>query len=429
MNVKTFNRLAHTITLIVFLMASALYAAEDSRSFFKDKKVDHKKLSTESEDRILQKKTMLKAKGGKVPVRKRLDKRILSAHLEDLSGIHIPQNMGRVVEVYQSPSSESRLIVHIQDLHTNPEAQLNEAGILDALIKDYGLSLVCSEGAEGKVDTSSVSSFPDPEVRKKTALLFINSGELTAEEYLSITKYPDLPIWGIEDKDVYFKNIIQFNKIMRFNPKSLELISKIQNSLEGVKDKIFSKELLALEAKEKDYEEENIETEEYLEHITGYMEGLNIATSNYKNIALLNETMGREEDIDQEKIMQESQALVMRLEEELSNKYLKKEKNSLLAQAQLFKNEKISAFSFYSYLKEYSDKYLPDGLSAYPHLEGFVDYLVKINELDATKLFNEIDELTHEVKNRLASTKEEKDLIHASRNIKFLEDFFNLEIS
>src|SRR3990167_9380066 len=206
------------LTIATFLFTNVSYAAPSQRSLFKNKKVDYQKLNTQQEENLEKKQSILRNEDANAQTHKKEARRLLSTHLNDLSQIHIPSEYGRITEVYQATpgkGEETRpLVVHIQDLHTNPEAELNLASILEILVKDYNLGLVCSEGADGEVDTSSISSFPDYSVREKTAKLFINSGELTGEEYLSITKYPDLAIWGIEDRDIYFKNIIEFNNIM-----------------------------------------------------------------------------------------------------------------------------------------------------------------------------------------------------------------------
>ncbi len=434
------------IALIAFLFTNTTsYAAPSSRSLFKNKKVDHQKLSAQSEERLQKKKEVFQEGGQQTVGQKKAAKRVLSSHLKDISQISIPQELGRVIEVYnasedsdrresraksrEGQKTENKLIVLIQDLHTNPEAQLNLASILELLIKDYNLNLVCSEGADGEVDTSSVSSFPAYEVREKTARLFINSGELTGEEYLSITKYPDLPIWGIEDRDIYFQNIIEFNKVMKFSPSSQTFISQAKDALEQLKTKIYSKELLTLDQKETDYENQKIETDEYLKHLSSYIQKFNISTDNYKNITILTETTEQEKKIDQQKIMQESQNLLLNLQSAITSKKARKDMDSLMIKAQLFKDQKISPFSFYSYLKDLALKHLPDELSKYPNLNDFIDYLTNVNSLDTTKLFTEMEDLAYEVKKRLARTEEQKDFITALRNIKFLEGFFNLKVS
>ncbi|MDO8603694.1 MAG: UTP--glucose-1-phosphate uridylyltransferase [Candidatus Omnitrophota bacterium] len=431
MHFKSFKKIASIIILTVFIANNSIYAAPDSKSIFKNKKVNYQKISDKNEGVVEQKKTVLAGQDVKESEsRKKEARKMLSAHLSDISLIHIPQELGKVVEVYQNPGRDnSRLIVNIQDLHTNPEATINLAGILEILIKDYNLGLVCSEGAEGAVDTSSVSSFPDPEVRKKVAKLFVDSGELTGEEYLSITKYPNLAIWGIEDKDIYFKNIEEFNSIMKFNPDSRTFISQAKKALEGLKPRIYSKELLEIDRKESDYESQAVETADYLKYLSSYGQKLNIPTISYKNISLLDETMDKESKIDQQKITQESQNLLLSLQSAIAAKSNRSDMDTLMAKASLFKDQKISPFSFYSYLKDLADKYLKDQISKYPNLMDFIDYLTKVNSLDSIKLFVEIEDLSYEIKQKLARNEEEKTLTQALRNIKFLEGFFNLKIS
>jgi len=431
MSFQLLKKVASVITLITFLSTNSIYAAPDSKSIFKNKKIDYQKLSDKNKEAVQKKKAILSGEDtAQSESRKKETQKILSSHLSDISLIHIPEELGRVVEVYQNPDQDSsRLIVHIQDLHTNPEATLNLAGILEILVKDYNLGLVCSEGADGVVDTSSVSSFPDPEVRKKVARLFVDSGELTGEEYLSITKYPELPIWGIENKEIYFKNIAEFNNIMKFNPDSQVFISQAKKALEELKPKIYSKELLTIDQKESDYENQKAETADYLKYISFYLQKLNIPTANYKNVALLNETINQESGIDQQKIMQESQNLLLNLQSTIAEKSNRSDMDALIAKASLFKDRKISPFSFYSYLKDLANKHLKDQLAKYPNLTEFVDYLAKVNSLDSTKLFTEMEDLTYEIKQKLARNDEEKAFIQALRNIKFLESFFNLKVS
>ena len=350
--------------------------------------------------------------------------------LKELSSIYIPDSLGRVVEAYedQRPQTADQrpLIVHIQDLHTNPDGQFNEASILEILVKDYKLDLVCSEGAEGEVDTSTISSFPNAEVREKTAKLFVNSGELTAEEYLSITKYPKLPIWGVEDKDIYFQNIIEFNKIMKFSPDSQVFIKQVKDALTELKPKIYSQKLLELDERYNGYEEGKMDTNEYLDFLISLYPDFD--KGRFKNISLIREAFLAEKDIDQQKIMQESQDLLLSLQSLLSQKN-KTELETLLGKASLFKDQKIAPFSFYSYLDELARKHLKDEIAKYPSIVRFVEYLKNVNSLDSAGLFTEIEELTYEIKDLLSTDENQKHLTKSIRHIRILGDFFNLKLS
>lgn len=411
------------IIMQVFLVTNIGYTAPSNRSLFKNKRPDYESIQRKREDALQKKRDTLSGKKDTKAYKKDLTHPLEISSLKDLSSIYIPDSLGRVVDVYQAEEPHP-LIVHIQDLHTNPEGQLNSAAILEILIKDYGLDLVCSEGAEGEVDTSSVSSFPDYEVREKTARLFVNSGELTGEEYLSITKYPELPIWGIEDRDIYFKNIIEFNKIMRFSEKAQVFITQVETSLEKLKPEIYSVELLEIDAKEKEYEENKIEPSEYIDYLLE--KG---PASGFPNITMLKESQMLERSMDQSKLTGESQDLILKLQSVLSQEKNNKVLDTLLARASLFKDQKISPFSFYSYLDELSRRHLTDELDKYPNLVKFVEYLSKVNSLDSVKLFQEIEEFTYQTKDGLSTNEDQKLISKALRHIKFLEGFFNLKVT
>ncbi|MDP2939522.1 MAG: hypothetical protein Q8O13_05550, partial [Candidatus Omnitrophota bacterium] len=104
--------------------------------------------------------------------------------------------------------------------------------------------------------------------------------------------------------------------------------------------------------------------------------------------------------------------------------------DSLMANAQLFKDQKISPFSFYSYLKSLANKHLKDDFAAkYSNLNSFTEYLAKVNSIDSTDLFLEFENLNFEIKEAISKTEEQKILVKALRNINFLEGFFNLKVS
>ncbi|MBU4311131.1 MAG: hypothetical protein KJ706_00215, partial [Candidatus Omnitrophica bacterium] len=460
---KTWLKIISAVLIIAFLTYDIAWATDfsstsqrkdyASRSLFKNKKVDHDAIKAKNEENLNNIKDTLSHKKNnntKDSIYHKDLNNSLKAYIKEIASIYIPDTIGKVVDSYTSPDSKAT-IIHIQDLHINPEASFNLASILEILVEDYNLGLVCSEGAEGEVDTSSVSSFPDPSVREKVAKVFINSGELTGEEYLSITKYPDLPIWGIEDKDAYFQHIVEFNKIMKFSPNALTFISEVKEALDKLKPKIYSKELLDIDSKETQYQESQLDTAKYLDYLLSrgqaclsptmmrshrndnYQAAVGTAQcavpTKYKNIAIFRDSLEAEKTIDQQKIIQDSQNLLTSLQSVLKDKDNKSEIETLLTRAALYRDKKISPFSFYSYLDELARRHLKEDINKYPDLFNYISYLRKINSLDSSKLFNEIEELAYEIKDMLSIDDNQKLLTKSLRNINFLENFFNLKVS
>lgn len=114
---------------------------------------------------------------------------------------HMPKEWGQLIRKHVGRGN--RLLVLLQDNYFNWLARLNQSHILKALTYTGCVKLVCSSGASGAVDTSSISSFPDREVRLKTAYIFLRSLELTAEEFCQIVDNTDFIIWGVEDEQLY----------------------------------------------------------------------------------------------------------------------------------------------------------------------------------------------------------------------------------
>ena len=75
-------------------------------------------------------------------------------------------------------------------------------------------------------------------------------------------------------------------------------------------------------------------------------------TTKYNNINIFQETLSLEKTIDQAKVIKESHDILLNLQSILKDKDNKAEIKSLSIKASLFKDKKISPYSFYSYLDE-----------------------------------------------------------------------------
>ncbi len=62
---RSLNKVVSIFTLFVFLATNVTYAAPESKSIFKNKKVDHQKISDKNESAIQQKKAVLTGEGVK----------------------------------------------------------------------------------------------------------------------------------------------------------------------------------------------------------------------------------------------------------------------------------------------------------------------------------------------------------------------------
>ncbi len=78
--------------------------------------------------------------------------------VQNSSGLSIPRQYGRLEAVkgeeWFAEDQDALLVILIKDAHCVYEAQKNIENIMDMLVRDYQIDLVCVEGAAGSVDTA-----------------------------------------------------------------------------------------------------------------------------------------------------------------------------------------------------------------------------------------------------------------------------------
>lgn len=152
---------------------------------------------------------------------------------------HVPQT----IDTSKSPS-----VILVKDTHCNYEAQTNISKILEILIRDYKIDLICVEGAEGLVDTSIFSSYPDQKTREDVTNKYLKKGYLTASEALSIAKAKSLPftIYGVEDTKLYLENFKEFRNTIGNLGETKRYIELVSNLISNLKQKYITQNYLDL---------------------------------------------------------------------------------------------------------------------------------------------------------------------------------------
>ena len=99
--------------------------------------------------------------------------------------LRIPESLGSITSRYppsrgQSPGgagSDAPVIIHIQDAHSQPEAQKNIQAILEYLSKKKQINAIAVEGAFGKIDPGILNIFPQQGANLATAEYLVEQGE------------------------------------------------------------------------------------------------------------------------------------------------------------------------------------------------------------------------------------------------------------
>src|SRR5258708_3030976 len=154
-----------------------------------------------------------------------------------LEGVHstslaIPSRLGVVTETWRptSPTASSPLVVLVQDLHANPGVQRNIAEILKSLAKtlqqkkgstENRFLTVFAEGAKGPFDVSILRNVPNAKVKAQAVQKFLGEAKLTGAEVAAIESPTPMHLWGVDEKDLYLKNLQAFYQASLKSPSPI----------------------------------------------------------------------------------------------------------------------------------------------------------------------------------------------------------------
>ncbi len=238
-----------------------------------------------------QKETQVKKAAKKIPE---------EVNLLDPADITIPDQYGTIIERHKG--TNGKLIVHIQDPHSNYEGQRNEANILESLIKDYNLDLILLEGKVSDLNFNYIRARAPLEERIKEADKLLKEGEISGVNYLNITTNYHMSIQGIEDKKLYDENRTALWEIDKFKVPAYKYVNRLLAAADILKPYIYNKDLLDLDSKKKDYNNEKIDLIEYYGYLYKKSKEKNFPLYTFPDLQNLIKASQLEKKIDMVKV-------------------------------------------------------------------------------------------------------------------------------
>ncbi|MDP2912610.1 MAG: hypothetical protein Q8N91_01200 [Candidatus Omnitrophota bacterium] len=346
----------------------------------------------------------------------------LAMTVVDPEKVVIPREFGLVKSKFIG--NDGRLVIHIQDAHCNYEAQANIVKILENLVKNYNITLVSVEGADGVIDTSWFKAFPDEEIRKEVATYFMKKGEITGPEFLSITSDYSIKLFGAETRSYYIENLNAFTSSYPLKEETEKYYNRIKNVLNRLKGSIYTSDLKAMDAKSDEYESKKIQFNEYVRFLQEMAERQKISLRGYENFFKLVSTLIYEKKIDFTVTDKERGTLI----DELSKKISKEALTELVTQSIAFKAGKISSVEYYHYLRGLAIKNGIDLAKDFPNLYNYIIYNSVYSRIENEALFNDIKKVEADIKERLFKTEDQRILEKLSRHVNIILGLINIKL-
>ncbi|UCH11975.1 MAG: hypothetical protein JSW18_03910 [Candidatus Omnitrophota bacterium] len=344
--------------------------------------------------------------------------------VKSLSNLSIPDNFGTIKDKYINNYSDL-LIVHIQDLHCNYDAQQSIYKMLDKLVNEHDFKLVTVEGSVGRLETAPFSNYPDEEIKAKVARYFVKRGRIDGAAYAHIMNKSSFAFWGADNTTLYKQNAEAFRGSLDTRAENNAFCGNIKSILGKFKQKAYNKKLLMLDNQIQAYKNEEVSFGEFAVYLNGLIAGYKIEKENWRNFNKLIMVLELEKDIDFTLVDTQRSKCIEKLSKRLKDENLSK----LLDMSLHFKTADIGAVEFYSYLKEVVDNASRVNFEDYPELGKYIDYILVYNDIKHMGLFEEINRIQDAIKNKQFMREIERDIDRLSKNIEVLKNLANLKLT
>ena len=341
----------------------------------------------------------------------------------------LPHYLGNIKESWtpdhqSTGGANSRTIIHIQDAHCNYACQHKIADIIQYLNKEYAIDMVNLEGGAGDYDLSLFTTIDDDETREKVSDYFVKEGLVNGSEYFAINNIGKVALWGIEDVNLYIKNLKVYRDSLLHKEQIEKYLKELDHILGNLKRHIYSKELLQIDERYSQYKANNLEFKDYLTYLTQKAKSKDMDIKSFINIYLLKQALELEEGIDFDQADAERYELIKKLENTLS----KRELEELVVKTIEFKTERISQDDFYRYLLKKA-KWAELELEDFPQLQGYIVYISIYETIDKSKIMMEIAQLEEEIKGLLYQNDKQRQLNKLAKNLALKKNLFNITLT
>lgn len=332
----------------------------------------------------------------------------------------LPEKYCTIKKIHKNPTSK-KWIIYVQDAHTNYDAQANINNILKSLNSQNYLDVVLIEGASDLIDTSPITTYPFDESKKIVSDYLMQTSVITGFEYFSINSDMDVELFGVEQPEIYIKNLAALRNGITLFQKNSVILDKISSFLDSRKAALTSPELKQYLELKKLYSGNIIDVKEYCGKLA---EKISLDKNKYPNIYNINLIKKISENINYGILEKE-------IQESIKFLFTVLEKDKIVEFNQLNLKHKIgsvTARTFYNQVIELlnENERLPNLFST---LKNYSNLLNLYSRLDHTELLAEIDKAEKKFIATYASTANEKAIFSLENKMKLLSEILSFKIS
>ncbi|MBK8574699.1 MAG: hypothetical protein IPN90_03120 [Elusimicrobia bacterium] len=358
-------------------------------------------------------------------------KGFLKDHAKLLSSLSTAHGTVRKISLGQHYSPTGPVVVHIQDVHMNSEAQWNIRETLRSLMGSGQVNLVALEGATEDIPLQPFVDYPHRKPVELAADYLLKENKISGPIHAALTAQGPLPRFlGIDDAVHYQANVQAYLDSAPKLEATRKEIKTLQAEIDAQKRRDFSVALRSFDQQVQAYRTGQVSLGDYVQTLMGSLFSQRVngksplphfAKGGQGGFAVGPElsllpirTFLQALQIERTLDFHQVETQRARLVEQLASRLTSTEIQSLVAQTVAHRSGELGYADFYAHLKNLCQK---QGIrfSDYPAMDAYVRYVLLAEEMNAESLLENMAVLEKTAYTRLAVTPKEKALVDRSR--------------
>jgi signal transduction histidine kinase len=330
----------------------------------------------------------------------------------------LPARLGTVRKISfpGDPRRPGPVVLHIQDVHQNADAQRNIGELVGVLARAHLTDVVALEGSWRPLDFSSYRNFPYPGAVRRAADYLLKENRITGPIHAAVTGDGSFPrLVGVDDEGLHASNVDAYLRAAPLAEAAKRRLAQDREKLDRRKAAVFNASLKTLDEKVEAYRSGRLSLGDYARALEA---SVSPSVSHFLKVVDL------ESSLDFARVESERRRLVEALARGVSPAQL----DSLAQEAAAHKAGALRAGDFYRFLQTFCSNAGVD-LAVYPAMAAYVRYVLAADGIDAEELFRALQSLEKASYARLSRTPEEKKLVSDSRRMSLREKMVAFSLS
>ncbi len=321
---------------------------------------------------------------------------------------------------HRSPATaHAPLVIHIQDVHMNAEAQGNIGKTLQALIDNEQVDLVALEGAFEPIDLERFRRFPDHNAVTVVADYMLKRNEISGAIHAILSSAKPSPrVVGVDQKPHYDANVRAYTQSVALVKDLKDRISAMRQESARKKARAFNHALASFDADVEAYHRKELPLGEYVSLLAEE------SPSGSPDVKRFLAALDMENSMDFKQVERERAALI----QELVGKMNERDLTELTNQSISYRLGTIRYSDFFRFIQGLCRRRGVD-LFQFPAMNDYVDYVLLSDRIDSTKLFDGMSSLEEAGYAALVRTAEEKKLVVESKRLRLIGKLLDFSLT